>query len=175
MFTLKHKLALNFIFFLLITNSVHAEQSCSSNMERSNSLNQFQDNGNGTISDQKTHLMWQKCPIGQTGNDCSGEPEVLTWLNALNKAVTLNNNNYANYSDWRMPNMKELSTLVERSCMYPAINLENFPNTGGYQLFWTSTTLIGNPGSVIGISFTFGTPEAASKTSTRSLRLVRNL
>lgn len=174
MFTLNYKMAFNFILFLAISKTAYAEQSCSSNLERSNSLIQFQDNGDGTISDQKTHLMWQKCVVGQTGTECYGEPEQLTWIDAFNKAAALNSTGSTTYNDWRMPNIKELSTLIERSCLYPSIDLTAFPNTESNQKLWSSTTLVGNPSYVINIAFTNGTIESSSKGSTRPLRLVRN-
>ncbi len=64
--------------------------------------NSFMDNGDGTISDLATGLMWQKCDSG-VGMD---------WEDALSYAESAE---YAGYSDWRLPNIKELQSIVDYS------------------------------------------------------------
>ncbi len=94
------------------------------------------DNNNGTISQTNTGLMWAKCSEGQTGNTCAGTATVMTWEQAL---VTASNSKLANYSDWRLPNIKELQTLIEYE-RDGAVKLNNiyFPNTPSGAL-WSST------------------------------------
>lgn len=102
--------------------------------------NNFIDNGDGTVSDLATGLMWQKADDGQ-GKD---------WEESLAYAENLD---LANYSDWRLPNAKELQSIVDYSrspqtTNSPAIDPVfetteiNDPegNTGQYPFFWTSTT-----------------------------------
>jgi hypothetical protein len=62
-------------------------------------INDFADHGDGTISDNWTGLMWQKVDSGSTMN----------WEDALDYCESLD---YANYTDWRVPNAKELHTLT---------------------------------------------------------------
>jgi len=62
--------------------------------------NDFVDNGDGTVSDFATGLMWQKADDG-TGRD---------WQEALSYAENLE---LAKYSDWRLPNAKELQSIVD--------------------------------------------------------------
>ena len=102
--------------------------------------NNFVDNNNGTISDLATGLMWQKTDDGIARN----------WEEALYYAENLS---LASFSDWRLPNAKELQSIVDYSrspqtTNSPAINPMfatteiNDPegNPGHFPFFWTSTT-----------------------------------
>jgi hypothetical protein len=53
---------------------------------------QMIDNGDGTVTDAKTGLMWMQCSLGQTwtANGCSGSPMSYTWENALQAAALFN-------------------------------------------------------------------------------------
>lgn len=117
---------------------------------------QLIDNGDGTITDSMTGLMWKRCSEGQSGNDCAaGSAEFFSWSQALQRAQTLNNSSgFAGHRDWRVPNIKELWSLVELQCGQPAINLTRFPNTlyaGVGTWYISSSSLDGN--GVWGISF----------------------
>jgi hypothetical protein len=103
---------------------------------------QFTDNGNGTVTDNKTGLMWKRCSEGQawSNNTCTGIAASYTWQNALKQAQAVNNSaGFAGKKDWRVPNIKELRSIVERQCKAPAINLTVFPNTLSPTLFWSSS------------------------------------
>jgi hypothetical protein len=63
-------------------------------------LNDFRDNGDGTITDRATGLMWMKKDSGRPMN----------WAEALAYAENLS---HAGYTDWRLPNVKELQTVVD--------------------------------------------------------------
>ncbi len=65
--------------------------------------NHFVDNGDGTITDKTTGLMWQK----------SGSSRAKTWKRAKTYVKQLNKG-FAGYSDWRLPTIDELASLVER-------------------------------------------------------------
>ena len=66
-------------------------------------INKFKDNGDNTISDSTTGLMWTK-DDSQTG---------MNWQAALAWAQTMNTANYCGYHDWRLPNTKELQSIVD--------------------------------------------------------------
>ena len=116
---------------LLITNLLpaHAAQVCRTETEVPSTTpdSRFTDNNDGTISDKGTGLMWQKCPLGLSGSDCSiGTTTAHKWQQALDAAQ---NSTVAGYSDWRLPNHKELLSIIEHRCARPAININYFPNT----------------------------------------------
>jgi len=64
---------------------------------------------NGTALDTKTGLMWMRCLVGQTwtGSTCSGEGKGFNWEDATKQSA-----NFAGHSDWRIPTIQELRTLV---------------------------------------------------------------
>lgn len=100
-------------------------------------------NNDGTVTDGKTGLVWKKCSEGQVWNittdTCDRMPMNYSWRLALDQAKNINTNiGFAGRIDWRIPNIKELASIVEDSCYFPAINLNVFPNTPS-DAFWTSS------------------------------------
>jgi hypothetical protein len=96
----------------------------------------YSDNGNGTITDNRTGLMWIKDP--QTIGDAwskQGNPAPMTWENALTLCADLN---FAGYDDWRLSTRTELVSIVDYGTYEPAINTTYFPNTMS-EHYWTST------------------------------------
>lgn len=92
---------------------------------------QFSDHGDGTVTDNKTGLMWKKCAEGQDPLECSGVSSIFTWPTALQRAQTVNGGmagSNLGYTDWRVPNIKELASIVEEQCHAPSINLTVFPD-----------------------------------------------
>ena len=115
--------------FLATSHTTHA-QTCNANMPITTPDSQLTDNGNGTITDTKTGLMWKKCVEGVTGNLCdTGAAAAFTWQTALQQPGVVNGSGFATYQDWRLPNIKELTSIVEEQCYGPSINLNRFPNT----------------------------------------------
>ncbi|WP_158850237.1 DUF1566 domain-containing protein [Algibacter sp. L1A34] len=106
-------------------------------------VNDFYDNGDNTITDKASGLMWSK-------NDSE---KGLDWKNALYYAE---NSTLAEYSDWRLPNVKELQGIVdydfapgakdkeqEGPAIDPIFNISEITNENSdidYPYFWTSTS-----------------------------------
>ena len=86
----------------------------------------FTDNGNGTVSDSDTGLMWQK----------EDDNTTRTWESAISYCEGLS---LGSYNDWRLPNIKELRSIVDTTTYSPAINSTYFPNTNSSS-YWSSTT-----------------------------------
>ncbi len=67
--------------------------------------NDFIDNGNGTITDRATDLMWQKSGSGKSLDN-----------NRIKKYIKeLNNRKFAGYSSWRLPTVDELASLINNT------------------------------------------------------------
>ncbi len=120
--------------------------------------NNFKDNKNGTVTDKATGLMWLKDDSGshifaKAMKEASQKNGSLNWEEALYFAENLT---YAGYSDWRLPNAKELHTIVDytrspditkSAAINPVFNTAEIINETGvldYPAYWSSTTF--NPG-----------------------------
>lgn len=132
-------------------------QTCSNSVEPTAPLLRYTLHDDGTVTDDATGLRWQRCPVGYTLDD-NGTPlnfnddgcddsgtEILDWQGALQAAASLNGaGGFAGFNDWRLPNIKELMSTVERQCAAPAVNPNVFPDVPPGALFWSSTTYIHN-------------------------------
>ncbi len=132
-------------------------------------------NTNGTVLDKKTSLTWMRCALGQTwsNNTCTGSWQKHTWLDALQMAKDAV---FAGETDWRLPNQKELQSLVEVSCYDPAINITAFPNATDSlsEWFWSSTSSAtsGNSAGVVHF-LNGGAGMSGDKNGGGGVRLVR--
>ena len=141
---------------------------------------QFIESPDGTLKDGRTGLVWSRCSVGQTfeGNSCIGQPSFYdTWQSALAAVESVNSDlSVSGFSDWRMPNIKELGTLVERTCSGPAINLVLFPDTPS-ESYYSSTPFdslrLGYDYTVRAINFSDGTEFDPTNNAKFALRLVR--
>lgn len=133
---------------------------------------QFTDHADGTVTDNRTRLMWAKCPLGRSGADCStGVVQALNWGDALQAGEE---SELAGHNDWRLPNVKELSSIIELRCGAPAVNAEVFPNTSLYS-YWTGSPSAINPIGAWVVVFAFaGETVSDSRNSLRMVRLVRD-
>ena len=102
-------------------------QTCNSNIV--SSFTSWSGNGS-TVTDNTTGLVWQRCASGQTwtGSSCSGTATTSAWAAAVTGAP----------AGWRLPNVKELESMVERRCASPAVDSGAFPNVPAVS-FWSST------------------------------------
>lgn len=128
---------------------------------------------NGVVSDSKTALMWQQCSLGQTyaSGSCSGTVSKLTWTVATTQASAASD---FGFSDWRLPDRKELESLVDLACSSPAILVELFPATAPLR-YWTSSPYLSADSFVWSVSFYDGQIFAQAASETAAVRLVRNL
>jgi hypothetical protein len=111
----------------------------------------FVDNGDGTITDDATGLLWQKCSYGQTNDaSCSGSATQRTWDQALSDCEGLS---LLGYPSWRLPNIKELNSISD-TALYPATNSTFFPNSPEAS-WWSSTTTVTTTWA-LGVSFGSG-------------------
>ena len=154
--------------------AIHAGP-CEYNIPPRNPNIVYTDHGNGTVTDTRTGLMWKQCAEGLSGASCqTGSAQTFTWANALAHAEA---SSFANYSDWRLPNVKELSSLVEDCRERPAINTHFFPNTvDGGSGFWSGSPHAHADGSGRAwlLMFSNGGVYNDHRTNSHRVRLVRS-
>lgn len=143
----------------------------------------FTDNGDGTVTDNLTGLMWEKLSDDGSIHD---KDNTYTWSNAFaSKVATLNSESFAGYSDWRVPNVRELQTLVN----FGTGSLATFSafNTGCVAActvtscsctksdnYWSSTTYQYYPSNAWLVYFGNGDTDNGGKTYSGSVRAVRS-
>ena len=106
------------------------------------SLDNFVINGDGTVTDNNTGLMWQPCNYGQalSGTECTGTAATRTWAAAFAYVQELNTTNYLDYGDWRLPTKNELQSIVNYSLYNPATTFPNMAEDFSGHFYWSSTT-----------------------------------
>jgi four helix bundle protein len=116
-------------------------QTISPNIENITPDSRYIVNNDGTVNDNKTGLMWMQCSEGQAwesnsgAGNCIGTATTHTWGAALALA---NDKTFAGHTDWRLPDIKELASLVAANRYDPAINSTIFPATPSYH-FWSGS------------------------------------
>jgi hypothetical protein len=120
--------------------------------------NDFHDNGDGTITDRATGLMWSKADSGKGMN----------WEAALAWVQSKNAERYLGHSDWRLPNAKELQSIVDytrspdtsgSAAINPLFSCTQITNEIGkadYPFYWTGTTHASMVGGGNAVYIAFG-------------------
>jgi hypothetical protein len=118
----------------------------------------YNDNGDGTITDMNTGLMWQQIPSSSD----------YTWQEAVDYCQSLDLNGY---DDWRMPSCKELYSISDFGSGWPYLNTNYFTLASGQvtkdEQFWSSdfyvgTTVEGGSNSAFGVNHVTGHIKAYS-------------
>ncbi len=121
-------------------------------------------NGDGTVTDPETGRLWAQETVGP-----------MTWQEALSHCDTLS---LAGYTDWCMPDINELQSIVEYSAYDPAISDPEcsrygpFPNTVS-NFYWSSTSSASSNSSAWGVNFKDGDITTGTKTTQYYVRPVR--
>ena len=111
-------------------------------------VNDFRDNGDGTITDRATKLMWSQADSAKG----------LDWETALQWVQEKNAGDYLGHSDWRLPNIKELQSIVDYSQspamtgsaaigpLFLCTGIKNEAGQPDWGCYWSSTTHLGKQG-----------------------------
>lgn len=145
--------------------------------------NSFTDNGDGTVTDNVTGLMWEKHSDDGTIHD---KDNSYTWEAAINtKIATLNSESFAGYNDWRLPNRSELLTLANigtvvgpatfgafnTNCAASCTVLTCSCTLSAY--YWSSSTYQAYPWNAWFVRFDVGGTSINGKASSVAVRAVR--
>ena len=118
------------------------------------------------VADAQTGLTWRRCTEGMvfSGSTCTGAYLRLTHEAALAHA--------RDQAGWRLPNVKELQTLVDKSRINPSINISAFPATPPSP-HWTSTPYVADSSLAFAASFDGGVINRNFRSNSYAVRLVR--
>jgi hypothetical protein len=124
----------------------------------------FTDNGDGTITDDITGLMWQK-------ND---DDQIYSWGEAVGTTDVgvCEGLDLGGFSDWRVPTLKELLSIVVFERYDPAIDTEYFPDTLS-SAYWTLTEYSGGLNKAYRVEFNYGVSHTVDKGYEFYIRCVR--
>jgi hypothetical protein len=124
------------------------------------------DNGNGTITDETTGMMWQQ-----------ETPKAMTYFNAETYCGDLT---LGGHIDWRLPTITELQTIVDHTRHLPAINTKYFPGLDNLHLYFISSSPCndqafwgGRHGVTWGVEFDYGHDFIGKKIEKHHFRAVR--
>lgn len=125
----------------------------------------YTDNGDGTITDNATGLVWEKLTDDGTIHDWDN---TYTWADAFAVKIAALNTVpcFAGNCDWRLPNLNELQTLADYGRVGPAID-PAFNSGGSFtqsSVYWSSTTYAPVPAIAWGVCFDNGGVCAGGKT-----------
>ncbi len=127
-----------------------------------------------TVTDQETTLSWMRCAVGQQwdGKSCLGQAQTVDWQDAMAMVEQANSHKIGGHSDWRMPMVPELASIVERQCFNPRMNTTVFPGASS-EVFWSSMEKKGTKNYVYTLDFGGGQAVASDKQRLGAVRLVR--
>jgi hypothetical protein len=141
----------------------------------------YTDNGDGTVTDDNTGLVWEKLSDDGGVHD---KDNLLTWGNAFVHIATLNAAHFAGHTDWRLPNVNELRSIVNYGAQSPAVSsvfdigctpqctvLDCSCTTASF--YWASTTDQSLPTYAWGVNFFQGAVFSNIKLSDGFVRAVR--
>lgn len=123
--------------------------------------NLFLNNSNGTVTDLSTGLTWQQFV----------EDDNVSWAEAVSYCQELE----LTGGGWRLPNIKELHSIMDDRVFGPAIDTEAFPGTGPTNNYWSATTHVQDSNSAWHVGLITGSIHASTKTvsNNRRVRCVR--
>ncbi len=132
----------------------------------------YTDNGNGTVTDNNTGLVWQKNTAdtnndGSITNDDYPSGDRMTWQDAVDYCNGLS---FAGASDWRLPERIELRSIVDYGRYNPAIDPVFQCRSSGY---WSATTNAYSTDYAWGVDFYGGSDNWNNKTLNVYVRCVR--
>ena len=122
------------------------------------------------VKDLQTGLIWQRCGLGQTWNGtvCTGTESALTWSAAVAAGGV------SGGVTWRLPNIRELTSLMDMACASPAVNTAMFPSVPFNGTYWTSTSVSTDHSRAWFVTASDGGMGYAGKVNLNSVLLVRS-
>ncbi len=135
----------------------------------------FIGNSDGTVTDTHTGLMWIRCALGQEWNgfNCIGKADERTWEAAIALDIIIAEHGFAEYSDWRLPDIYEMDSLIIPPQEDGRVFDDNaFPQTPP-SIFWSCSSSPYDSLNAWGVDFEGGAAYNTGRDSECHIRLVR--
>ena len=129
----------------------------------------YNNTGDDVTVDYNTGLMWMTGTADTNNDGQIDSNDKLNWQNAVNYCYGLT---YAGYSDWRLPNVFELTTIVNYGSANPAIYTTYFSAMS--LEYWSSTPRYDAPSYAWAVHFSYGGQIADFKSNNFFVRCVRS-
>ena len=130
-------------------------------------------NGDGTVADGVSGLVWDRCEWGASGAACDGGTSTsLDWSAARAAVRSANEARHKGHADWRLPTRAELESLVSVTRANPALDPDAFPKSTAAPV-WTDTPSAGAPASAWFVDFGGGGSAFLAQQYPARVRLVR--
>jgi len=123
-------------------------------------LQSYTDNGDGTVTDDVTKLVWEQL----TPSSDFTQAAALAYCAGLD---------LGGYQDWRLPAVMELVSIVDTGTYNPSIDSTMFPGTPAVGFYWSSTVFAGLAGDMWGVYFNNGYMDYNDTSLLYSVRCVR--
>ncbi len=127
----------------------------------------YTDNNDGTVTDAGTGLMWQQATADTDGDGDIDESDKLTWTGALSYCENLT---LGGHSDWRLPDIKELVSLIDYNRSAPVID-PVFSCKSSY--YWSATTFAYYTNFAWDVDFGYTSQDWHYKSNSNYVRCVR--
>ena len=158
----------------------------------------YTNNNDGTVTDNNTKFMWEiKLAANDVGGNCADATQANRSVHCVNNTYTwtdggdgdftdpdgtlftvflagLNNSAFAGFSDWGIPNVKELQSIVDYGTVSPAID-STFPGATASSFYWSANTDggVGSSGNAWTVYFGNGFVNGNDKNNRFHARAVR--
>ncbi len=111
----------------------------------------YNNTGDSVTIDNNTGLMWMTNTADTNNDGKIDRDDEIKWHDAIDYCASLT---YAGFSDWRLPSIVELETIVNYGRSWFAIDTSTFSCESSF--YWSSTSVAGNPGDAWYVSFNYG-------------------
>lgn len=171
--------AINLIAFTIcgtfLTTFAWAQTCQTGTIAESTPTSRFSFDEPGLVTDNDTGITWMRCALGQQwdGTTCSGKANTYDWQNAMSQVKKINDSHIGGHSDWRLPYIPELASIVERQCFNPRVNLVVFPATPSIT-FWSGMERMGNTNMAYALDFGQGNAAPKDKSIKGAVRLMHD-
>ena len=169
---LEHLSLLREKILLVRKEKIEIVKAAPAEIDTADTVSRFLDNGDGTVTDLETDLMWLKDVNCFTPADWQSGLDIVKAFNRDPLSFNCQDFSVAGYENWTLPNRNELRSLISYSTDLPALATD-FPTNNINPYYWTSTTVASYPKTAYDVYMGTGSLNISSKKEKRYIWPVR--